>query len=207
MAGSLFIVSAPSGAGKTSLVRALLDHTPGLMVSVSHTTRPIRPGELDGDDYRFVSSDAFQQMIAAGAFLEYAQVFDRYYGTSRDTVLFQLEQGVDVVLEIDWQGARQVRAAMPEARSIFVLPPSRQALAQRLRARGQDSEPVIARRMRDAVAEMSHYEEFDNVIVNDSFDAALRELDTVIRAERLTLRSQADVLGRLLAELLAQGGG
>jgi guanylate kinase len=207
MTGSLFIVSAPSGAGKTSLVKALLDSTPGLVVSVSHTTRAMRPGELDGEDYHFVSREWFQQTIAAGAFLEYAQVFDHHYGTSRESVEQQLCKGLDVILEIDWQGARQVRQAMPETCSIFVLPPSRRALEQRLRARGQDSEETISRRMCDAVAEMSHYGEFDHLLVNDNFDAALRDLDTIVRSRRLTRGAQADTLAGLIDDLLGAESG
>ena len=202
MTGSLFIVSAPSGAGKTSLVKALLDFTPGLVVSVSHTTRAMRPGELDGEDYHFVSREWFQQTIVAGAFLEYARVFDHYYGTSRGSVEQQLCKGLDVILEIDWQGARQVREAMPETCSIFVLPPSRRTLEQRLRARGQDSEATISRRMCDAVAEMSHYAEFDHLVVNDNFDAALHDLDTIVRSRRLTRGAQADTLAGLIDDLL-----
>ncbi len=202
--GSLFIISAPSGAGKTSLVKALLDYMPGLLVSVSHTTRARRPGEQNSVDYFFTSAKTFRAMIESGDFLEHAQVFDSHYGTSKEKVLRQLSDGWDVILEIDWQGAQQVRARMPECQSIFILPPSREALEQRLRARGQDSEAVIARRMNEAVTEISHYREFDFVVVNDDFDTALKELDTIIRAQRLSLAPQKDKLRGLLAGLLGE---
>lgn len=203
MSGTLFIVSAPSGAGKTSLVKALLDRSPGLTVSVSHTTRGKRPAEQDGIDYFFTSRATFEHMIEEQAFLEHAKVFDNYYGTARAYVLAELQKGLDVILEIDWQGAQQVRVAMPESHSIFVLPPSRSALEQRLRDRGQDSEDVIARRMGDALHEMSHYDEFDHIVVNDDFDTALEDLEAVIRAQRLSRAAQNHRLRRLLADLLA----
>lgn len=203
MTGTLFIVSAPSGAGKTSLVDSLLDMTTGLVVSVSHTTRPQRPGERDGDHYHFVDDARFDAMVAAGGFLESACVFDYRYGTARDPVMDQLRQGVDVILEIDWQGARQVRESMPEAVSIFILPPSRVTLEQRLRARGQDTDQVIARRMRDAVTEMSHFGEYDYLVVNDDFREARGDLQAIVRTRRLRRAAQRVVLADVLDELLS----
>ena len=200
--GTLFIIAAPSGAGKTSLVKALIDSTPGVMVSVSHTTRAARPGEQDGVHYHFTSREEFESMVAQDAFLEHARVFDNFYGTAGPSVAKQLAAGLDIILEIDWQGARQVRTKMPAAVSIFVLPPSRQALEQRLRGRGQDSDEVIARRMRDAVNEMKHFDEFEYLIVNDDFDLALSELRTVILAQRHRLQAQKARLQPLLKELL-----
>jgi len=200
---TLFIVSAPSGAGKTSLVKALLESTPDLVVSVSHTTRAMRPGERDGVDYHFVDVDTFRGMVEAGAFLEHAQVFDNYYGTSQAAVEAELDRGRDVILEIDWQGARQVRHLMPGAVGVFVVPPSRQALEQRLRGRGQDSDEIIARRMRDAQSEASHYGEYDYFVVNDDFDAALKQLWAVIEARRLRLSAQSARHERLLRDLLS----
>ncbi len=201
--GTLYVVSAPSGAGKTSLVKALLASMDGIVVSVSHTTRPKRPGEVDGKDYHFTDEAHFRAMIEAGEFLEYAQVFDNFYGTSRGAVLSCLERGEDVILEIDWQGARQVREQFPDCRSIFILPPSKAALRERLTGRGQDSEAVIARRLRDAEADMTHYDEFDFVVVNDVFERALKDLEAIVTAQRLTLARQARRLARLIAELTA----
>lgn len=203
MSGNLFIVAAPSGAGKTSLVNALVEKYPGIRLSVSHTTRPARAGEVDGQDYFFVDQDKFAQMRDAGAFLESAIVFDNSYGTSSETVMAQLNQGYDVILEIDWQGAEQVRRNYPDSTSIFILPPSKLALEQRLRGRGQDDEETIARRMRDAEAEMSHYVEFDYLIVNDDFNQALANLVAVITARRHSLAVQKQVRQQLLTELLA----
>ena len=201
--GTLYIISAPSGAGKTSLVKALLQNTERLRVSVSHTTRAMRPGEVDGKDYHFVEVDTFRGMVADHAFLEHAQVFDNYYGTSRSAALDLLKHGIDVILEIDWQGARQVRQMIPGTVSIFVLPPSRAALEQRLRNRGQDGDDVIARRMRDAVSEMSHCFEFDYLVINDDFDTALGELAAIIQANRLREPRQAAAHGGLIKALLA----
>jgi guanylate kinase len=201
--GTLFIVSAPSGAGKTSLVKALLDSTPGLTASISHTTRAMRPGERDGVDYHFVDAAGFQAMVSAGAFLEHARVFDNYYGTSVAAVQERLGQGLDVILEIDWQGARQVRRALPEAVSIFVLPPSRAALEQRLRGRGQDSDETIARRMRDARSESSHFGEYDFLVINDDFDTALEQLCAIVQAQRLRQEPQAARHRQLIDELLS----
>ncbi len=203
MSGNLLIVSAASGAGKTSLVKALVDSTEDIIVSVSCTTRAKRPGEVDGVHYHFLTEDRFQAMLEQGGFLEYARVFDNQYGTSKSWVQERLQEGLDVILEIDWQGARQVRELHPEAIGIFVLPPSRPELERRLRGRGQDNEEVIARRMRDAVSEMSHYDEFDYVLVNDDFDSALAELRCLIQAERLRLSAQLARRQALIAELLA----
>ena len=201
---TLYIVTAPSGAGKTSLVRALLEREHAIRVSVSYTTRPPRPGERDGVDYHFVDRERFLAMQASGDFLEYAEVFGNYYGTSRRWLEQQLEQGTDVILEIDWRGARQVRRLMPHAVSIFILPPSREALLQRLRQRGQDSEEVIARRSREAIEEMSHYDEFDYLVVNDQFDTALAQLRCIVQSQRLRLPRQRQRLASMLARLLAE---
>ncbi len=201
--GRLFVIAAPSGAGKTSLVKALLQREPGLRVCVSHTTRPRRPTEVDGRDYHFVSVERFREMIAAEGFLEYAPVFDNYYGTSRGALDAAFGAGYDVILEIDWQGARQVRSRAPGCTSIFVLPPSREALEQRLRNRRTDSDEVIARRLRDAVDDMSHYAEFDYVVVNDDFEAALGELRRIVAGEAGDLRADRPALRPLLAGLLA----
>lgn len=200
--GSLYIVAAPSGAGKTTLVTRLLEITPQVEVSVSHTTRPPRPGERDGVNYHFVDEAAFEALVREDAFLEHARVYDQHYGTRRETVLERLCAGVDVILEIDWQGARQVRSRMPDCRTIFILPPSRQTLRQRLRHRG-DPERVIERRMAAAVAEMSHYAEFDYLIVNDDFDAALDALRSIFIANRQRcaeqLRRQPELFRALLS--------
>ncbi|KAB8310561.1 guanylate kinase [Erwinia endophytica] len=203
--GTLFIVSAPSGAGKSSLINALLKTQPlyDTQVSISHTTRGVRPGENHGEHYYFVSRDEFRDMIKEGAFLEHAEVFGNYYGTSRAAIEQVLSTGVDVFLDIDWQGAQQIRQKMPQARSIFVLPPSKDELDRRLRGRGQDSEEVIARRMTQAVAEMSHYAEYDYLIVNDDFDLALSDLKTIIRAERLRMSRQKARHDALISKLLA----
>lgn len=203
MHGNLFIVSAPSGAGKTSLVRAMMERLGKVAFSVSHTTRAMRPGEQDGRDYHFVDIPTFEAMIAAGAFLEHARVFDNYYGTARASVEAQLAAGEDVFLDIDWQGARQIRAAWPEAAGIFILPPSRAALESRLRGRGQDSDEIIARRMQGAVSESAHYGEYDYLIINDDFPSALDELMAIVRAQRLRTRTQAARHSDLLAALLA----
>ncbi len=201
--GTLFVISAPSGAGKTSLVKALVESTDGVLVSVSHTTRPIRPGEQMGVHYNFVDEGTFRKMIGSGMFLEHAKVFDNYYGTSREWVAKQLEAGTDVILEIDWQGAQQIRKMMPECVTLFILPPSREALEQRLQGRGQDSHEVISRRMRDAISESSHYHEFDYLIVNDDFEVALQELRTAILSQRLRLAPQRQRYAQLLDNLLS----
>lgn len=200
--GTLYIVSAPSGAGKTSLLKALLENAQGIGLSVSHTTRAKRPGEQDGVHYHYVDEAAFTQMVEGEAFLEHAKVFDNYYGTSQASVLTQLESGQDVILEIDWQGAQQVRKHFPQAVGVFILPPSKTALRERLTDRGQDDSSIIDRRMRDAEAEMSHYHEFDFVVVNDDFDAALNELRAIISCQRLAISRQAVSLGELIKSLL-----
>lgn len=178
--GTLFIVSAPSGTGKTSLVNALVERLSAVSLSVSHTTRPIRPGETDGVHYHFVDDDIFDSMIREGAFLEHADVFDHRYGTALAPAQTRLEAGEDVILEIDWQGARQARAAVPGATGIFILPPSRETLLERLRSRGEDSDEVIERRMAAADEELSHQNEFDYRVVNDDFEIALQELETIV---------------------------
>jgi guanylate kinase len=200
--GELFVISAPSGAGKTSLVAALKHSEPGLRVSVSHTTRARRSNESDGVDYHFVSEEAFVAMIDADAFLEHARVFDHRYGTARDSVEKYLAAGEDVILEIDWQGASQVRKRRPACVGIFILPPSRESLAERLERRAQDSDEVIARRMRDAVTEMSHYSEFDYLVINDDFEAALMDLRGIIRTRRLGRERQSALHRDLIASLL-----
>jgi len=202
-AGTLYIISAPSGAGKTSLVHALLERDDKVMVSVSHTTRKMREGEEDGVHYNFVSVDSFTAMVEKGVFLEHAKVFDNYYGTSRDWVEARLEEGIDVILEIDWQGARLARDAFSESTGIFILPPSRQALDERLRGRGQDSEEIIARRMQDAVSEIEHFDEFDFLIVNDEFDQALDELAAIFTAGRLRREVKQPQITDMIADLLA----
>ncbi|MGI9245393.1 MAG: guanylate kinase [Steroidobacteraceae bacterium] len=179
--GRLFVFAAPSGAGKTSLVRALMEREPSLQFSVSYTTRQPRPNERNGVDYFFVTQDAFAGMVGGGEFLEHARVFDNHYGTSRAQVESWLAAGRDLILEIDWQGARQIRAQMPESVSIFILPPSRAELERRLRGRGTDAEDVIQRRLRDAAADMTHWSEFDHVVVNDAFEAALEDLVAIVQ--------------------------
>ncbi len=201
--GTLYIVAAPSGAGKTSLVKSLVETTPGVVASVSHTTRPPRPGEQDGVHYHFVPLATFEAMIAAGAFLEHAQVFGNHYGTSRAGVLSILQAGRDVILEIDWQGARQVREQMPCCPSIFILPPSRNALRQRLAGRGQDSPEVIAGRMEAALDELSHYAEFDYLVINDEFSMALTELRAILIAPRLLRGAQLERHPELIRALLS----
>ncbi|HEY7929922.1 MAG TPA: guanylate kinase [Steroidobacteraceae bacterium] len=198
----LFVISAPSGAGKTSLVRALLGRRANLVVSVSHTTRPPRPHELEGRDYHFVSVQRFEELVAAGAFLEHARVFDNYYGTGAAQVRARLDAGTDVILEIDWQGARQVRSAMPACVSVFILPPSREALQQRLHERRTDSAEVIERRLRDAVADMQHYREFDFVVVNDRFEQAAAELESILDGHGEALRADRAALAPVLQRLL-----
>lgn len=200
--GSLYIMSAPSGAGKTSLVKALLESTGQIQVSVSHTTRAPRPGEIDGKDYYFVNKEVFEQMRDQGKFLECAQVFDNYYGTSEHAVEEQLSQGLDVILEIDWQGAKQVRDVFKDAVSIFILPPSRDTLEQRLKDRGQDNQTIIDRRMQDAINEMSHYGEFDYLVINDNFDLALDQIKAIVQTRRLRTEVQSQRQTELLSDLL-----
>ena len=204
--GTLYIISAPSGAGKTSLIKALLERLSDVVVSVSHTTRAPRPGEEDGIDYHFIDPGEFERLVDAGEFLEHAQVFDNYYGTRRSTVMERLATGEDVILEIDWQGARQVSAAFPQAVRVFILPPDREALQQRLQTRGQDSEAVIRRRMADAINEMSHYDEYDYLIFNDDFDQALSELEALFRARRLRSEAQQGRYDNQLRGLLEPAG-
>lgn len=201
--GTLFVVSAPSGAGKTSLVRALLARDPKVVLSVSHTTRAMRPGERDGDHYDFVDAPTFASMRADGAFLEHATVFGNSYGTSWPGVAQRLDTGLDVILEIDWQGARQVRDQMPGSVGIFVLPPSLAQLRRRLESRGQDDEATIEGRMRAAVEEIGHYREYDYLLVNDVFEQALEELAAVVTSRRLAQTSQRRRLAPLLAALVA----
>jgi len=201
--GSLFVIAAPSGAGKTSLVKALLARMPELHVSISYTTRPIRPTEQEGREYYFVKVPEFQRLIDHQDLLEHAQVFDNFYGTGRQPVEAQLSKGRDVVLEIDWQGARQVRKALPSSKTIFILPPSRRALEERLRNRATDSNQVIERRLRDAVSDMSHWNEFDYVVVNDSFENAVTDLTHIVSGKGEDLRATRPQLEPLLADLLA----
>lgn len=199
--GNLYIVSAPSGAGKTSLVRALLEQDVSIRLSVSYTTRAARPGEEDGKHYHFVSRENFQQRLAHGDFLESAEVYGNYYGTSQSWVESQLQQGHDILLEIDWQGAQQVRKLMPQATSIFILPPSLETLRQRLSNRGQDSQEIIDRRMHTAQDEVSHAPEFDYVIINDDFNTALQDLLAIARAARLQTTAQLARHKALLSSL------
>ena len=200
--GRLFVIAAPSGAGKTSLVKALLERRPELHVSISHTTRTRRPTEEHGREYYFVTVPEFQELIAKGEFLEYAQVFDNFYGTGRRPVERQLAQGRNVILEIDWQGARLVRNAMPDCSSIFILPPSRTALEERLRNRKTDSAEIIARRLRDAVGDMSHWNEFDYVVVNDDFERAVADLGRIVDGDAEDLVAGRKSLKPLLTELI-----
>lgn len=201
--GTLYVISAPSGAGKTSQVTQLLKSVEDLKVSVSHTTRPKREGEQDGVHYHFVSREDFEAMRDRGEFLEYANVFGNYYGTSQVWLQQQLDAGIDVILEIDWQGAQQVAKLMSPV-SIFILPPSREVLLQRLKGRGSDSQDVIARRTAEAITEMSHCHEFDYLVVNDDFDVAQQQLQSIIRAQRLRQSRQAEELKEMLAKLLAE---
>ncbi len=205
MNGLLFVVSAPSGAGKTSLLKALVPSDPQLSLSVSHTTRPMRPGEEDGVHYYFVDVEQFQALAGQGGFLEQAQVFDNYYGTAEEVVQSQLSAGQDLVLEIDWQGGRQVRKRFPDAISIFIAPPSIEALEQRLGGRGQDDASVIQRRMHDAVEELSHYPEYDYLVMNDDFELALSELESIVKAERLRMNRNATVHAQALRGMLSPG--
>jgi len=195
------VIAAPSGAGKTSLVRALMEHEPGLRFSISYTTRPQRPTEQHGRDYFFVGRDHFEHMVAQGEFLEHARVFDNYYGTARRQVEEALAAGQDLILEIDWQGAAQIRAALPECISIFILPPSRQELERRLRGRGTDAEEVIQRRLRDAASDMTHWREFDHVVVNDRFEHALGELQDIVAGRGEASRRDRPGLVELAASL------
>jgi guanylate kinase len=204
--GRLFVIAAPSGAGKTSLVRALMEREPALRFSISFTTRAPRPTERQGHDYFFVDRAEFERMVAGGEFLEHAQVFDNCYGTARQQVERALAAGQDLILEIDWQGAAQVRRALPECISIFILPPSRAELERRLRGRGTDAEEVIQRRLRDAASDMARWREFDHVVVNDQFDQALAELQDVVRGGGAATRKDRAGLEDLAAALTGARG-
>jgi len=210
VSGNLFILSAPSGAGKSSLIKAMLETVSTsksasrkMQVSVSHTTRDARPGEINGEHYHFVSKPAFEKLINKGAFYEHAEVFGNYYGTSEAAIDAQLAQGIDVFLDIDWQGAQQVRMKKPSVTTIFICPPSKQALEERLKDRGQDSDEVIQGRMAQAQAECSHFEEFDYIIINDDFDQALTDLMTVVNNQRLKRSQQIVQHKALLDELVS----
>jgi len=202
--GNLYTISAPSGAGKTSLVKALVESSDTICVSISHTTRDKRPGEEDGVNYHFVDHSTFEQMLGQDAFLEHAEVFGNYYGTSKTWVETALSKGKDVILEIDWQGAQQVTQMLPDTIAIFILPPSKAALRDRLDNRGQDDENVIASRMSEAVNEMSHYREADFLVINDVFEVALEELQTILSSGRLLTECQQLAHGKLLEDLLSQ---
>ena len=201
--GTLYIISAPSGAGKTSLVKALIDSEPQIRVSVSHTTRAMRPGEVEGVNYHFVGREQFLAMIDNSELLEHAEVFGNLYGTSQAWVEQTLHEGFDLILEIDWQGAQQVRRLMPQSKSIFILPPTQEALRHRLTNRGQDSGEIIEHRMREAVSEMSHYVEYDYLLINDDFAHALSDLKAIFRANQLLQGPQQQRHCGLLSELLA----
>lgn len=200
--GICYIISAPSGGGKTTLIQGILQSVDNMCFSVSHTTRACRPGEQDGVDYHFIAADTFKQMLNDGVFLEYAEVFGHYYGTSKHWVEQQLNAGMDVILELDWQGARQIRRVFPTTVSVFLLPPSRKDLLRRLQQRQQDPDEVISARMSQARSEMSHYKEYDYLIINDDFQQALADLQTIIRAQRLSLPAQLQTEAELLATLL-----
>lgn len=200
--GTLYVIAAPSGAGKTSLVRALVETVEHLRVSISYTTRPRREGETHGVSYHFVGREEFEILLAQNLFLEYAEVFGNYYGTSKQWVEQQLSEGKDIILEIDWQGAQQIKQLYPESVAIFILPPSRKTLEQRLRGRGTDKEEVIQRRLNEAVQEMQHADTFDYWVVNDEFDLALRDLQTIIRSQRLKTAFQSYYLRDLMKNLL-----
>ena len=202
-AGTLFTISAPSGAGKTSLVKELLQAVSDLQLSTSHTTRQIRSGEVDGEHYFFTEAAHFKTMVEEGAFLEYAEVFGNYYGTSQAAITEQLADGKDVLLEIDWQGAEQVRQKISDSISIFILPPSLDALEERLQSRGQDSTETINKRMAEAVSEIQHFSDYDFLVINDDFQTALSELITIIRSDRLRLNRQRQHHQSLISQLLA----
>lgn len=201
--GTLYIVSAPSGAGKTSLIKALVDSQAQIRVSVSHTTRAMRSGEVDGVNYHFTERPAFIEMLERDEFLEHAEVFGNLYGTSQRWLEQTLREGLDLILEIDWQGAQQVRRLMPQAKSIFILPPTPEALRQRLTNRGQDSDDIIDVRMHEAVSEMSHYVEYDYIVINDEFTRALDDLKAIFRANQLLQIPQQQRFSDLLCQLLA----
>ena len=196
----LFILSAPSGGGKSSLAKALVAQSSDIAISVSHTTRAPRPGEENGQHYHFVTVEEFKKLLAADQFLEHARVFDNFYGTSHEAVKKLLASGKHVLLDIDWQGMRNIKEKVPDATSIFILPPSQQELLKRLQSRGQDDEKTIARRMQEAISEMSHYSEFDYVVVNDDFDLALADLLAIIHGQPERLRAEKPDMAQLLAE-------
>ncbi|MFT5521190.1 MAG: guanylate kinase [Enterobacterales bacterium] len=200
--GNLYIVSAPSGAGKTSLLKALTTKDDGISTSISTTTRLIRKGEVNGVDYHFVSIEDFHELIQQGDFLEHAEVFGNFYGTSENRLNKALNLGNDLVLEIDWQGAQQIREQLPDAISIFILPPSRDELARRLTGRGQDNPEIIEKRMSSAIEEISHYNEYDFLIINDDFDIALNDLESIIKAHRLVQTKQTNANQQLISDLL-----
>jgi guanylate kinase len=200
--GHLYVIAAPSGAGKTSLLRAVMARRPGLSFSVSCTTRKPRPGEVDGKDYHFVGRPEFERLVAAGEFIEHANVFGNLYGTRRSVVDAALAEGRDLIMEIDWQGARQVRERLPEAVQIFILPPSRAELEKRLRGRGSDSAEVIARRLEESALEMSHWAEYDHVIVNRDFEAAVADLEAIFDGRGEASRRDRPELPALARELL-----
>jgi len=202
MSGTLYIVAAPSGAGKSSLVNALLEREPGIVLSVSHTTRPPRPGDVDGQHYHFVNRGVFERLVADGAFIEHAEVFGNLYGTSRAAVEPLLAQGRDVLLEIDWQGARQVRNVLPDCASVFILPPSREELERRLRTRAADNAQTIARRLAESREEIAHAGDFDYIIVNDEFADALADLRAIVTARRLRSDVQCRRHEALIHDLL-----
>lgn len=201
--GTLYTISAPSGAGKTSLVKALLDKDKHTQVSISHTTRPQRPNEVHGKDYYFINSDEFLSMLGEGEFLEHAQVFKNHYGTSKSWVEQALQEQKDVILEIDWQGAKQVKNLLPDTQGIFILPPSRTALEERLKGRGQDDDDVIQNRMQAATNEMSHFSEAQWLIINDDFEQALSDLMSILQSQRLKISVQQEKQTKLLEDLLS----
>lgn len=200
--GTLYVVSAPSGAGKTSLLKQLIQQMERVETSVSHTTREKRAGEQPGTDYHFMTTEAFESLISENAFFEYAEVFGNYYGTSKASIQEQLDSGLDVILEIDWQGARQIRQQLPHSCSIFILPPTKKALRERLVGRGQDDESIIERRMEAAQGEMSHYNEYDYLVINDDFSLAVSELHAILMAKRQELAVQQQKHAHLLSNLL-----
>lgn len=200
--GQLFVISAPSGAGKTSLVKAIMQNATLLQTSISYTTRPMRDGEKNGKDYHFVAKETFLKMRDANDFLEYAEVFGNFYGTSKSWLTDTLEKGDDVILEIDWQGAEQVRKSFPESSGIFIAPPSKAILLERLKGRGTDSDEVIQRRTAEAITEMSEYPKFDYLIINDDFDTALKEIQSIILSFRLKTQRQYDKQPQLFDDLL-----